>query len=315
MKNKLNPGFVLIVVSIILSGCTNSKAIAQYPAPASVTYQTFYDDLAPYGTWIDYPGYSHVWHPNVVGDFRPYLTNGYWNYTNEGNMWMSDYSWGWAPFHYGRWVYDDMYGWLWIPGYEWSPAWVTWGLTDGFYAWAPLLPEVNVGMRFNHWKPAAFYWNVVGQNHIYDRNIFNEVERRENTAGYVNRINVIDNFNTTGRHKQYYSKGPDINDVHLRTGRIITPSSIHEVNSPQSNNQSGNDVKVYRPIVQHPQPRQFSRVDNAVVNPVRNDNDHVSTPRDQQMQNVSRLPVRIAPTGGFENRSSNFASNRQRGRK
>jgi hypothetical protein len=41
----------------------------------TVTYQTFYDELSPYGKWIDYPGYGYVWSP-AEPDFRPYYTNG-----------------------------------------------------------------------------------------------------------------------------------------------------------------------------------------------------------------------------------------------
>src|SRR5690606_14132656 len=119
---------------------------------ATITYQTFYDELSPYGNWIEYPGYEHVWSPNVEGDFRPYLTNGNWEYTTDGWAWASNYDWGWAPFHYGRWLYEPSYGWLWVPGYEWSPAWVTWGEVDGFYAWAPLYPGVNMGYEYNDWR-------------------------------------------------------------------------------------------------------------------------------------------------------------------
>ena len=34
--------------------------------------------------------------------------------------------WGWAAYHYGRWTYDPAYSWVWVPGYQWAPAWVTW---------------------------------------------------------------------------------------------------------------------------------------------------------------------------------------------
>ncbi len=56
---------------------------------------------------------------------------------------MSDYSWGWAPFHYGRWAYTGGYGWGWIPGRTYSGAWVTWrtgGAGYGYVGWAPLGP-------------------------------------------------------------------------------------------------------------------------------------------------------------------------------
>ena len=312
MKKIINTALGLIFTALLFSSCAGTSAIAQVPQPTPVTYQTFYDDLSTYGTWIDYPGYGEVWHPDVDEDFRPYFTDGYWNYTNEGNMWMSDYSWGWAPFHYGRWIYDDTYGWLWIPGYEWSPAWVTWGYVNGFYAWAPLLPAVNVGVSFGNWRPASFYWNVVGQNNLYDRHVMNVAERRENIGNYVNRINVINNFSTTSRHNQYYSKGPDILQYQQTTGRTIQSSSIHEANTSGENKQVGNDLHVYRPAIVHPQPQTSRRIDNVTIRPVMNADDRVSTPHDQQKQNINRLPVHTAPAGSFENRNDGKSSSGRR---
>ncbi|MEJ0079595.1 MAG: DUF6600 domain-containing protein [Puia sp.] len=108
-----------------------------------VSYQSFYDQLAPYGNWISYPGYGYVWSPNAGPDFQPYATNGNWIYTNAGWTWASDYNWGWAPFHYGRWFYENGYGWMWVPGSEWAPAWLAGGeagiITDG-RRWVRVFP-------------------------------------------------------------------------------------------------------------------------------------------------------------------------------
>ena len=30
----------------------------------------------------------------------------------------------------GRWFFDDSYGWVWVPGSEWAPAWVAWRYGD-----------------------------------------------------------------------------------------------------------------------------------------------------------------------------------------
>ncbi|MGH2565197.1 MAG: DUF6600 domain-containing protein, partial [Ginsengibacter sp.] len=117
MKTIFKSTVIYTAFAIILAGCTGSYVASQGNENGPVTYQTFYDDLSPYGTWIDYPGYGSVWNPGIDGDFRPYDTNGYWIYSDMGWAWQSGYDWGWAPFHYGRWLYDDMYGWLWVPGY------------------------------------------------------------------------------------------------------------------------------------------------------------------------------------------------------
>jgi hypothetical protein len=306
MKHLFKYGVALILAIAFMAGCFNSKAEAQGPVSASVSYQTFYDDLSPYGTWIDYPAYGHVWHPNINGDFRPYLTNGYWDYSSEGWMWMSNYNWGWAPFHYGRWLYDDLYGWLWIPGYEWSPAWVTWGSVDNFYAWAPLMPGVNVGIQFGSWRPAAFYWNICDRNHIYDRNVYNFVEKRDLAVNYGNRINIITNFNTTRVHGQYYSKGPDVKEIEHFTNRKIEPASIRAVSTNAVARHQGNEIQVYRPAISHPQPREFRRINTNDANPVLRNEDRINTQQNQQMENIRRLPVHKAPESVFNNRQGNI---------
>src|ERR1700730_9286260 len=84
---------------LVLGSSLRNKVSAQY---ANVSYQTFYDELSPYGHWIDYPQYGYVWEPNAGPDFRPYNSNGHWVWTDDYEwMWVSDYNWGWAPFHYG----------------------------------------------------------------------------------------------------------------------------------------------------------------------------------------------------------------------
>lgn len=232
-------------------------SVAQVGVSGSITYQTFYDELSPYGTWIDYPGYGHVWNPHMDGDFRPYATNGYWNYSNEGWVWMSNYSWGWAPFHYGRWLYDDMYGWLWVPGYNWSPAWVTWGYVDNYYCWAPLMPEVNIRVQFGGWRPHDFYWNVCARDHIYDRRLV--LQHPSVVNNISNRVTIINNYNITHVHNEYYAKGPAVNEVERYTNRKIEPVSMKQVRNIERMEQKGNQMRVFSPQVQHPQPAAVSQ--------------------------------------------------------
>ncbi len=72
--------------------------------PVNASY--FYTELAPYGSWVDLPSYGSCWRPTVAvwnSSWRPYGDGGRWLWTDCGWYWHSDYSWGWAPFHYGRW--------------------------------------------------------------------------------------------------------------------------------------------------------------------------------------------------------------------
>ena len=305
--------------------CSSTNQSTVSSPDLNISYQTFYDDLSPYGTWINYPSYGNVWRPSISGDFRPYLTNGYWNYSDEGWLWTSNYNWGWAPFHYGRWVYDNSYGWLWTPGYEWAPAWVTWGTFGDYYGWAPLMPDVNVGIGYNSYNPPSIYWNLCDRNEISNRNIENIIERRDVVNNNYTRINVINNFNKTVTHNQYYSKGPDLSEVQKFTNRTITPVNLKNANNVEemenakesikeerindrTNNISKEQVNpqkinlpVYRPNVVNPQPHQFKAIDNSFSHPVRNNEEILPTQRMEQQNNIDRLPVQQAPQRSFQN--------------
>jgi hypothetical protein len=115
--------------------------------PNAYTY--FESALSPYGQWIDQPMYGRVWVPSsayVGADFFPYATGGHWSLTDYGWTWLSDWNWGWSPFHYGRWTSIANYGWCWIPGSVWGPAWVSWRSGGGYVGWSPLPPAgVRIG--------------------------------------------------------------------------------------------------------------------------------------------------------------------------
>ena len=139
-------------------------AIEQEASPAPLQngqppkLQDFEQALSDYGHWIQTTEYGPVWSPNDVGaGWRPY-TNGQWLCTDYGWTFVASEPWGWAPFHYGRWVYDAPYGWVWIPGYEWAPAWVAWRYGGGYVAWAPLGPE---SVRLDYYDFPSL-WIAVG---------------------------------------------------------------------------------------------------------------------------------------------------------
>lgn len=122
------------------------------PAPAVVVIQReddFYQPLSPYGEWVVVGGYGRCWRPaRVQVGWRPY-TSGHWELTDAGWYWISDEPWGWATYHYGRWVITADYGWIWIPQTQWAPAWVSWREGGGYVGWAPLPPEPRVGVSIN----------------------------------------------------------------------------------------------------------------------------------------------------------------------
>jgi hypothetical protein len=117
-------------------------------ADSSVSFQTFYNQLASQGTWIQSDAYGYVWQPAESDpNWRPYMY-GHWVNTDAGMTWVSDETFGWATYHYGRWANLDGYGWVWVPGYTWAPAWVSWRDGDDEVGWAPLPPDSDEGIDY-----------------------------------------------------------------------------------------------------------------------------------------------------------------------
>ena len=268
---------------VMLFCAMRTPASAQEPMP-SVTYQTFYDDLSPYGDWIDYPQYGYVWHPRVA-DFRPYSTDGHWVWTDEYQwMWVSDYNWGWAPFHYGRWLYDDFVGWVWVPGYEWSPAWVEWRTGGDYYGWAPLGPGVNISMNFSfgRYSPPYDYWSFVPRNYILSPRVYDYCVPRSRNTVIINNTTIINNYNKTNN---VFVTGPDRLEVERYTGRV-NAFQLRESRNPGRTEIRRNTVNVFRPQVQQNNderrlaPRNFERYDRQ--------NGNVFQQRNQEIVNNDR---------------------------
>ena len=115
------------------------------------------EDLDRYGAWQQNPEYGALWVPrSVASDWAPYTT-GRWAWVSPwGWTWVDDAPWGFAPFHYGRWVYVGA-SWCWSPGTYvrrpvYAPALVAWiggprlqiGITVGggpAVGWVPLAPR------------------------------------------------------------------------------------------------------------------------------------------------------------------------------
>jgi len=246
---------------------------------AGVNFSFFYNELGHYGRWVNNPKYGQVWIYNEPG-FRPYYSGGHWDYTQYGWSWVSDYSWGWAPFHYGRWEEDPFYGWIWIPGYEWAPAWVTWSQYDGYYGWAPLGYGVNINVSFG----AVPYnrWVFVPRQRICDYNVYNYYVQPRNR--YFKNAVVINNYYNYGGNR--FVAGPQRVEVERYAQRPI------ETRSPQW----GNNPNVVR------------RNDNNRLDQNRNWDNRIDQRRDQ-----GRIDNQDRQKNDFENRQRQIAQeNRDR---
>jgi hypothetical protein len=235
-------GFAALLFTLIKP----TQTLAQ--PDASVSMQTFYDELTPYGTWIDDPDFGSVWVPNVDDGFRPYATNGYWAMTEYGNTWVSNYDWGWAAFHYGRWRFDDYYGWEWIPDTEWGPAWVNWRTGGGYYVWAPLGPNVSLDVAFdNNYYVPDDYWICAPRMYINSPYIYNYYVPRERAVVVIRNTTIINNVYVANNVR--FVTGPRPYEIQRYTHRPVTILQINNVGRPGVTIVQNRTVNIYRPTV------------------------------------------------------------------
>lgn len=211
---------ILGTALLIFAGVFTTTGIKAQPG-VRVSFKTFYEDLSPYGRWINSPQYGSVWRPDVEPGFQPYSTNGYWEVTEYGNTWVSAYDWGWAPFHYGRWSYDDFNGWFWIPDYEWGPAWVNWRSGGGYYGWAPLGPGVNINVSVNI---PSFWWVFVPQRYITSPRWHSYCAPRNRVTRVYNNTVIINNYYRNDNRTYVY--GPRRDEIERVTRRSVPVRTI-----------------------------------------------------------------------------------------
>ncbi|MFZ4739879.1 MAG: DUF6600 domain-containing protein [Bacteroidales bacterium] len=243
MKTSINTIIVFFII------CVGSSFLPQKTAAqqVSVDFQVFYDELSPYGTWIENPAYGYVWIPDVEAGFTPYATNGYWVFTEDGWTWVSDYPWGWAPFHYGRWYTDPMYGPMWIPDNVWGPGWVSWRQSEDYYGWAPMGPGISISMSYgNGYNEHYNDYTFVRGSYFGRRDMHNYYVSTTNNVTIINNTTVINNSHINTVRNSTYNAGPDRIEVEKRGGKKISQVAIIESNKP-GENLSKDQLKIYRP--------------------------------------------------------------------
>ena len=243
MKKLLSRGLGIAMVSLLLITGTEQKSLAQ---DVSVSYQTFYDNLSPYGQWVQDPQYGNVWVPNEDGEFRPYGSRGHWVMTDYGNTWVSDDPWGWACYHYGRWTYDNYYGWVWVPGYEWAPAWVTWRYGGGYSGWAPLGPGISVGVSYN--CPES-WWIFVQPQYMYGNECYSHWRGPRYNSTYMRQTTIINNYYMDNHTHVRYNYGPGRDAIQRDTHQPVQVYRVSQMNRPGAPVVQNNRVSIYRPSV------------------------------------------------------------------
>jgi hypothetical protein len=206
-------------------------------------------DLDSYGTWRILPVYGPVWVPTAVPPgWVPYSTGAWISDPDFGWTWVDTQPWGWAPCHYGRWVFVDGH-WGWAPGPvvarpAYAPALVAFFGEPGVGASVaisngPVVGWVALGWGeplVPWWGPQGFihrpWWGGWGGPHVV-----NNVVIKNTTVVDVQHIDIYRNAQVHNAlvavHENQFGRGP------------VASARIGAV-----------DVKAFRPI--HGAPRMSS---------------------------------------------------------
>jgi hypothetical protein len=215
----------------------------------------FYDGLAPYGDWVEMPDYGWSWSPRVEPGWRPY-TRGQWLITEDGWFWDSDETFGWAAYHYGRWANDPYYGWLWVPGNEWAPAWVSWRHGNGYIGWAPLPPraswQTSVGFTMGGLDIDAFIdagdYAFVQDRAFVDRGLALRVLPPRQNVTIINATSNVTYYTVV--NQRVVNGGVAVGDIEQAVGRRLTRARTFDVDRADAPRRAtANEVAVFRPQV------------------------------------------------------------------
>jgi hypothetical protein len=212
-----------VIAAGALAAClATAGCVVQTPPPHVVTAEVveepvdFETSLAPHGAWLVTSTCGRVWRPHahVVGDgFMPYHSGGEWVYTDYGWSFETDWEWGWAVYHYGRWCPDPGEGWVWVPGTVWAPAWVEWRTGGGYIGWAPLLPPTVV-VTHTH-----VHWVFVEAQHFHGgHHVHHAVppERRREIYETAQPVHKVVKHESAS-----WSHGPDADELSRTTGKEV----------------------------------------------------------------------------------------------
>ena len=247
-----------------------------------VTKEYFHEQLAPYGAWVHVSDYGWCWRPTVAVanvNWRPYYDNGRWVYSDQGWYWQSNYSWGWAPFHYGRWTRHASYGWVWAPDTVWGPSWVTWRYSNDYCGWAPLPPAAHyrsgVGFTYRGSRVSLSFgfglgydhYAFVSRRHFTHHRVGRHGLGRDQARNIYNRTTVINNYNIVNNNT-VINNGITPERIAAGNSQEIKRIPLKEVSSAESTRLASTETRKVRslPVFRPKLPEQASKVPARILN-------------------------------------------------
>ncbi|HYS96709.1 MAG TPA: DUF6600 domain-containing protein, partial [Chthoniobacterales bacterium] len=295
-----------------------TRARAVSGAGPTSGYSTFYTKLEPHGAWLETADYGYVWQPREAESsqsWRPY-TNGRWVYTDAGWTWISEESFGWATYHYGRWTRLRGIGWVWVPGQQWAPAWVSWRKSNDYVGWAPLPPEARFDQRTGIHNWSDNYYDIGPDQYCFVATREFGAQRAESTilppernVAIVNQTTNVTNI--TYNNTTIVNEGPNYDEVRAQSRepmqrfRLERNASVDvNVEAPRPLVQ-GETVIVAAPVISAPQASERPRAVKQNITQVTVDlgwaaiGDHDAAKKTRDKMKAEATPPSNAPPKKF----------------
>ncbi|HPN37720.1 MAG TPA: hypothetical protein PL041_04905 [Melioribacteraceae bacterium] len=215
-----------------------------------VNFGYFYNSLNSFGDWYEIENGVYVWKPWNMGlDWQPYSV-GRWLWTSDGWYWDSYESFGYITYHYGRWFFDDYYGWVWYPSYDWAPAWVEWRYDDDYIGWAPLPPyalfRYNTGIVFTFsWTAPINYWYFVRYKHFCNDNVWGYGLKSHYKKSLYRNTKIRNNYTHT--KERIFNHGINRDFIENKSGYRFAERNIVNTDNIKDLRPSITEVKRYIP--------------------------------------------------------------------
>src|SRR6266446_6361340 len=181
-----------------------------------------YEDLDDNGGWRSVPEYGTVWFPHttIVG-WAPYRY-GHWAWISPwGWTWVDDAPWGFAPFHYGRWVaVGGVWGWVpCAPSAVVGVAYVRPVYAPALVAWVGG-PHFSIGIGIGGGGGAGVAWFPLGPREVY-------VPSYHVSRTYVTNVNVSNTtVNNTVVNNYYNNVVVNKNVTNIRYVNQAAPNGV-----------------------------------------------------------------------------------------
>ena len=214
----------------------------------------FYSSLSPYGSWVEFGDGVYGWRPvHMRNSWAPYA-EGRWIWTSDGWYWDSYEPFGYIVYHYGRWYNDSYYGWVWIPDYQWAPAWVEWRYDNDYVGWAPLPPyavfSISIGIHFTHsyYTPYA-QWHFVKYHYFCDPYVVNYYVAPQYKYRIYSKTKYRNDYGY--RNGRVVNRGIDVSiirdrgKVDIRERKIRTVSNLRDIND--RNRITNDEIRTFIP--------------------------------------------------------------------